>query len=54
MHRFGERLNAEDFKLVTAVAGLRYLHGWKRRQHILHHRLFKPGVLNNVALLLFA
>ncbi len=54
LHRFGERLNAEDFKLVTAVAGLRYLHGWKRRQHILHHRLFKPGVLNNVALLLFA
>ncbi len=54
LHRFGERLNAEDFKLVTAVAGLRYLHGWKRRQYILHHRLFKPGVLNNVALLLFA
>jgi hypothetical protein len=54
LHRFGERLNAEDFKLVTAMAGLRHLHGWKRRQHILHHRLFKPGVLNNVALLLFA
>lgn len=54
LHRFGERLNAEDFKLVSAVAGLRYLHGWKRRQQILHHRLFKPGVLNNVALLLFA
>lgn len=54
LHRFGERLDAQDSKLVSAVAGLRYLHGWKRRQQILHHRLFKPGVLNNVALLLFA
>lgn len=54
LYRFGERLDAEDFKLVAAVAGLRYLSGWKRRQHILRHRLFKPGVLNNVALLLFA
>ncbi|SDZ74290.1 MAG: glycosyltransferase family 2 protein [Candidatus Thiothrix putei] len=54
LHRFGEQLDAEDYKLVEAVAGLRHLRGWKRRQHILHHRLFKQGVLNNVALLLFA
>lgn len=54
LHRFGERLDVENFKRVTAVAGLRHLHGWKRRRHILHHRLFKPGVLNNIALLLFA
>ncbi len=43
-----------DYKLVEALAGLRYLQGWKRRQHIFHHRLFKQGVLNNLALLLFA
>lgn len=54
LQQFGNRLEAADYRLVEAVAGLRYLHGWKRRQHILHHRLFKPGVLKNIALLLFA
>ena len=54
LHRFGERLNTQDYQLVAALAGLRHLQGWRRRQHILQHRLFKPGVLNNVALLLFA
>lgn len=54
LHCFGDRLEAADYRLVEAVAGLRHLHGWKRRQHILHHRLFKHGVLKNLALLLFA
>jgi hypothetical protein len=54
LHRFGERLNAQDYQMVAALAGLQHLQGWRRRQHILQHRLFKPGVLNNVALLLFA
>lgn len=54
LHRFGERLEVQDYKLVEALAGLRYLQGWRRRQHILHHRLFKQGVLTNLALLLFA
>lgn len=54
LHHFGDRLDASDYRLVEAVAGLRHLQGWKRRQHILHHRLFKQGVLNNLALLLFA
>ncbi|WML91791.1 glycosyltransferase [Thiothrix lacustris] len=54
LHRFGGRLNVQDYKQVEALAGLRYLQGWRRRQHILHHRLFKQGVLGNLALLLFA
>jgi len=54
LQRFGERLTVQDYKLVEALAGLRHLQGWRRRQHILHHRLFKQGVLNNLALLLFA
>lgn len=54
LQRFGKQLDAADYRLVEAVAGLRHLQGWRRRQHILHHRLFKQGVLNNIALLLFA
>ncbi len=54
LQRFGERLDGQDYQLVEALAGLRYLQGWRRRQHILHHRLFKQGVLSNLALLLFA
>lgn len=54
LHYFSEHLSAEDYQAVAAVAGLRHLRGWQRRQHILNHRLFKSGVLNNLALLLFA
>ncbi|EIJ36077.1 glycosyltransferase family 2 protein [Thiothrix nivea] len=54
LQRFGKQLDVADYRLVEAVAGLRYIRGWKRRQHILHHRLFKQGVLRNLALLLFA
>lgn len=52
--RFGDSLQAGDYRLLEALAELQHLHGWERRQHILRHRLFKPGVLENLALLLFA
>lgn len=54
LHRFGDELSAEDYRLVAALAELRHLQGWARRQHILRHRLFKQGLLGNLALLLFA
>lgn len=54
LYYFSEYLSAEDYQAVAAVAGLRHVHGWQRRQHILNHRLFKSGALNNLALLLFA
>lgn len=54
LERFGDRLNAQDYRLLEAVAGLQHLRGRERRQHILRHRLFKQGVLENLALLLFA
>lgn len=52
--QFGERLDDEAFQLVTAVADLQNLKGWQRRKHIMQHRLFDRGVVDNVALLLFA
>lgn len=51
---FGDKLDASDYRLVEALANLHQLHGWNRRQHILRHRLFKQGVLANLALLMFA
>lgn len=54
LHRFGDALAAEDYRYIEALAELRHLHGWERRQHILRHRLFKRRVWANVALLLFA
>ena len=52
--RFGDELGAEDYRHVEALAELRHLRGWERRQHILRHRLFKQRVLASLALLLFA
>lgn len=54
LQQFGDRLGADDYRLAEAIAGLRHMHGWERRQHILRHRLFKQGMLENLALLLFA
>ncbi|MEZ5447706.1 MAG: glycosyltransferase family 2 protein [Thiolinea sp.] len=54
LRRFGERLEPQDYRLVEALADLQPLRGWERRRHILHHRLFKQGVLANLALLWFA
>lgn len=54
LHRYGERLTLDDFKLVEALAELRHLRGWERRQQIMRHRLFKQNKLANLALLLFA
>lgn len=54
LSQFGERLDAEAFQLVSAVADLKHLKGWQRRKHIMQHRLFDRGVMGNVALLLFA
>jgi glycosyltransferase involved in cell wall biosynthesis len=54
LHRYADRLSVEDYKLVEALADLRHMSRWERRQHILRHRLFKQGILANLALLLFA
>lgn len=51
---FGDRLDANDYRMVEALASLHHLQGWSRRQHILRHRLFKQGVWANLALLMFA
>ena len=54
LERYSARFNAADYKLVEAVAELRHLRGWERRQHIVRHRLFKHRMLASLALLLFA
>lgn len=54
LQRYGEELTPADYRLVAGLAGLQYLKGWERRRHILQHRLFKQGILANIALLLFA
>lgn len=54
LERYGEQLSRADYRLVTALAGLQYLKGWERRRQIVQHRLFKQGILANLALLLFA
>ena len=54
LQRFGDELNAADYRLIAALAELQHLRGWERRRHIVQHRLFKQGVLANLALLWFA
>ena len=54
LQRYGDELARADYRLVAALAALQYLKGWERRRHIVQHRLFKQGILANVALLLFA
>lgn len=54
LQRYADRLSIADYKLVEALADLRHLSRWERKQHILRHRLFKQGILANLALLLFA
>lgn len=54
LQRYSRKFSAEDYQLIKAVADLRQLNGWKKRQHILRHRLFKDDLLANTALLLFA
>ena len=54
LQRYGERLSVSDYKLVEALAALRHLRGWERRQQIMRYRLFKQNRLANLALLLFA
>lgn len=51
---FSTQLAQEDYELLQALAHLQYLRGWERRRHIVQHRLFKQGVLENLALLLFS
>ena len=51
---FGNELSGADYRLIAALVELRYLKGWDRRRHIVQHRLFKQGVLANLALLWFA
>ena len=51
---FSARLSKEDYQLVKALADLQYMKGWERRRHMVQHRLFKQGVLDNLALLLFS
>ncbi|MGB0845696.1 MAG: glycosyltransferase family 2 protein [Thiolinea sp.] len=54
LQRFGAELSTPDYCLIEALAELRHLRGWERRKHIVQHRLFKQGVLANLALLWFA
>ncbi|HPY39917.1 MAG TPA: glycosyltransferase family 2 protein [Thiolinea sp.] len=54
LQRYGDELAQADYRLVAALAALQYLKGWERRRHIVQHRLFKQGILANLALLLFA
>nr|CAA6814718.1 MAG: Alpha-L-Rha alpha-1,3-L-rhamnosyltransferase (EC [uncultured Thiotrichaceae bacterium] len=54
LKRFGAELKTEDYCLIEALADLRHLKGWQRRKHIIRHRLFKRGVMANMALLWFA
>lgn len=54
LQRYGDELGSSDYRLVDALAELQYLKGWERRRHILQHRLFKQGILANLAMLLFA
>ncbi|TXH71453.1 MAG: glycosyltransferase family 2 protein [Thiothrix sp.] len=54
LERYGDELSRADYRLVAALAGLQYLKGWERRRQIVQHRLFKQGILANLALLLFA
>ncbi|WP_298607987.1 glycosyltransferase family 2 protein [uncultured Thiothrix sp.] len=54
LERHGDELSRADYRLVAALAGLQYLKGWERRRQIVQHRLFKQGILANLALLLFA
>lgn len=52
LSQFGDRLGLDDYRLASALAELRHLHGWARRQHILRHRFFKQDVMSNLALLM--
>ncbi|MEZ5534908.1 MAG: glycosyltransferase family 2 protein [Thiolinea sp.] len=54
LHEFGDALSVEDYCLIEALAELQHLKGWELRKHILQHRLFKRGVVANLALLWFA
>lgn len=54
LQRYGTHLTTPDYQRVAALARLQYLRAGARRLHIIRHRLFKAGVLANVALLLFA
>lgn len=54
LERYGDKLSQTDYRLVDALAGLQYLKGWERRRQIVQHRLFKQGILANLALLWFA
>lgn len=54
LKRFGDELTTKDYCLIEALADLRHLRGWERRKHIVRHRLFKRGVVANLALLWFA
>lgn len=51
---FRARLTKEDYQLVEALAALQHMKGWERKRHMVQHRLFKQGVLENLALLLFS
>jgi len=54
LQRYGAHLAVPDYQRVAALARLQYLRAGTRRLQIVRHRLFRAGVLANVALLLFA
>ena len=54
LQRYGAQLPADERERVAALAEVRKLKGWKKRQHLLRHQLFKPGLLANLGLMLLA
>ena len=54
--RYAQRLDPQqaDVQVLQALSRLTELKAWQRRQSIVRHRLYKPSLLENVALLLLA
>ncbi|MGL4184185.1 MAG: glycosyltransferase family 2 protein, partial [Thiotrichaceae bacterium] len=54
--RYATRLDPQqaDVQVLQALSRLTELKAWQRRQSIVRHRLYKPSLLENVALLLLA
>jgi glycosyltransferase involved in cell wall biosynthesis len=54
--RYAQRLEPQqaDVQVLQALTQLTQLKTWQRRQSIVRHRLYKPSLLENVALLLLA
>jgi len=54
LRQFSAQLEKADCQFVEAVAVLQTIQGWERRRHVMQHRLFKQGMMENLALLLLS